>query len=185
MVSRCLSAAGIRFSVIRFPPGSWALLTVGLPGTPLASPDPDGVTTFRTHELRSGWAPSVPRGRRCSSRTGATTRPAPAASQRQRPCTPPTIPPTRISLNEASTKGSHVFARPIFPSLWPPGWNGPPLGLTPGLRTPPTKSRTTHARAGTGHRARTWNYSLHSSSVDLQSGSSLVTCDLASHVALQ
>ena len=34
MVSRCLSATGIRFSVILFPPGSWALLTVGLPGTP-------------------------------------------------------------------------------------------------------------------------------------------------------
>jgi hypothetical protein len=32
LVSRCLSAAGIRFSVIRFPPGDWASLTVGLPG---------------------------------------------------------------------------------------------------------------------------------------------------------
>jgi hypothetical protein len=99
------------------------------------------------------------------------------------PCTPPTIPPAGISLNEASTKGSRVFARPIFPRLWPPGWNGPPLGSHPGLRTPPTRSRTTHARAGTGHRARTWNYSLNSSSVDLQSGSSLVTCDLVSQVA--
>ena len=49
--------------------------------------DLDGVSAFRTHELRPGWAPSVPRGRRCSSRTGATTRPAPAASQR--PVPPP------------------------------------------------------------------------------------------------
>ena len=34
--------------------------------------DPDlvGVSAFRTHELRPGWAPSVPRGRRCSSRPG-------------------------------------------------------------------------------------------------------------------
>ena len=31
MVSCCLSATGIRFSVILCPPGSWALLTVGLP----------------------------------------------------------------------------------------------------------------------------------------------------------
>jgi hypothetical protein len=77
-----------------------------------------------------------------------------------------------------------MFARPIFPRLWPPGWNGPPLG-SPGLRTPPTKSRTTHARAGTGHRARTWNYTLNSSSVDLQSDSSLVTRDLVSQVALR
>ena len=68
MVSCCLSATGIRFSVILFPPGSWALLTVGLPDP--SGPDPDGVTTFRTHELRPGWAPSVPRGRRCSSRPG-------------------------------------------------------------------------------------------------------------------
>jgi len=35
---------------------------------PAARPDPDGVTTFRTHELRLGWVPSLPRGRRCSSR---------------------------------------------------------------------------------------------------------------------
>lgn len=33
-----------------------------------APPDPDGVTAFRTHELRPGWVPSIPRGRRCSSR---------------------------------------------------------------------------------------------------------------------
>jgi hypothetical protein len=65
MVSRCLSATGVRFSVIRYPPGSWALLTVGLPAD---GRTPDGVTAFRTHELRPGWAPSIPQGRRCSSR---------------------------------------------------------------------------------------------------------------------
>ena len=32
-VSCCLSATGIRFSVTLFPPGIWAFLTVGLPGT--------------------------------------------------------------------------------------------------------------------------------------------------------
>ena len=36
------------------------------------------------------------------------------------------------------------------------------LGLFPELRTPPTRSRTTHVGEGTGHRARTWNYSLNS-----------------------
>jgi hypothetical protein len=94
VVSRCLSAAGIRFSVIRFPPGSWALLAVGLPDL---SPDPDGVTTFRTHELRSGWAPSVPRGQRCSPRTG----PLPGRRLPLRsgsPCTPPYVPSTRLRL---------------------------------------------------------------------------------------
>src|SRR6516162_2896433 len=36
------------------------------------------------------------------------------------------------------------------------------LGLFAELRTPPTRSRTTHVGEGTGHRARTWNYSLNS-----------------------
>ena len=43
MVSRCLSAAGIRFSVILFSPGSWALLTVGLPDTPKRARTPTGL----------------------------------------------------------------------------------------------------------------------------------------------
>src|SRR5215218_2644720 len=62
--------------------GSWALLAVGLPDTLVARPDPDGVTAFRTHELRPGWVPSIPRGRRCSPRSEGRAQPAPAASQR-------------------------------------------------------------------------------------------------------
>ena len=67
-------------------------------------PDLDGVTAFRTHELRPGWAPSVPRGRRCSSRTGATSRPAPAASQRPVPAPRRTSHRQGSALNEASTR---------------------------------------------------------------------------------
>ena len=67
-VSCCLSTAGIRFLVILFPLGDWALLTVGLPDA-RSRPDPDGVTAFRTRELRPGWVPPLPRGRRCSSRS--------------------------------------------------------------------------------------------------------------------
>jgi hypothetical protein len=73
-------------------------------------------------------------GALCAPRTtvltpdGATSRPAPAASQRLVPA--PRQPSHRRGcLNEASTKGSHVFARPIFPRLWSPGWNGLPLGF--------------------------------------------------------
>jgi hypothetical protein len=33
-----------------------------------SGPDPDGVTAFRTNEIRPGWVPPIPRGRRCSSR---------------------------------------------------------------------------------------------------------------------
>jgi hypothetical protein len=60
------------------------------------------------------------------------------------PCTPPHFPSTGISLNEASTKGSRIFARPVFPSLWPPGWNGPPLGSSLGFapRRPRAGRRT-------------------------------------------
>ena len=74
MVSRCVSAAGIRFSVILFPPRSWAFLTVGLPARQ-HEPDPDGVSMFRTHEQRPGWVPPIPRGRRCSPRLTTITSP--------------------------------------------------------------------------------------------------------------
>jgi hypothetical protein len=183
MVSCCLSATGI--SLLGHPSPAEEIQPSSRSACRTTGPDLDGVSAFRTYEMRPGWAPSVPRGRRCSPRTGATSRPAPAASQRPSPCTPTHFPSTGISLNEASTKGSHVFARPVFPSLWPPGWNGPPLGQNPGLRTPPTKSRTTHARAGT--RPSSTDLELHAqlTLVDLQSGSSLEMCDLASHVALR
>src|ERR1700730_7900023 len=61
--SRCLSAIGIRFLSILFPPRDSAPLTIGLPG-PKAGPD--GVSTFHAHEIRSGRAPSIPRDQRCS-----------------------------------------------------------------------------------------------------------------------
>jgi len=38
-----------------------------LTGSPEGGPDLDGVSVFHTHELRSGWVPSLLRGRRCSS----------------------------------------------------------------------------------------------------------------------
>ena len=49
------------------------------------------------------------------------------------------------------------------------------------LRTPPTRSRRRTPGAGTGHRARTWNYTLNTASADPPIGSPLVSCDLASH----
>jgi len=45
-------------------------------------PDLDGVTAFRTHELRPGWVPPIPRGQWCSSSRVASptaTRRFPAA----------------------------------------------------------------------------------------------------------
>jgi hypothetical protein len=49
------SATGIRFSVIRRPPRSWALLTVGLPSTPSGEPGPRrGCRSARTSCGRGG-----------------------------------------------------------------------------------------------------------------------------------
>jgi hypothetical protein len=126
VVSRRLSATGIRFSVILFPPGSWALLTVGLPD--------QGSGPRRGYRVPHARA-AIGVGALCAPGTTVLFPDRghfPAGACRfaaASPCTPPYFPSTEISLNEASTKGSHVFARPIFPRLWPPGWNGPPLGF--------------------------------------------------------
>jgi len=56
---------------------------------------------------------------------------------------------------------------------------------TPSFAPHPAKSRATHVGAGTGHRARARNYTLNITSVDPPSGSSLDTCDLASHATLR
>ena len=61
LVSCRLSPAGIRFLDILFPPENSALLTVGLPTRHHDGPDSVGVPMFRTHELRPGWVPPVPR----------------------------------------------------------------------------------------------------------------------------
>ena len=72
-VSRCLSAAGIRFSRHPFPPG---IPPLSRSAYRHQVPDHDGVSVFRTRELRPDWAPSVPRGQRCSTRAGKNPRPA-------------------------------------------------------------------------------------------------------------
>ena len=75
---------------------------------------------------------------------------------------PANIPSARTRLTRHQPRVHTSSPVRSSPRLWPPGWNGPPLGFHPGLRTPPTRSRTTHAKVGTGHRARTWNYTLNS-----------------------
>ena len=161
MVSRCLSATGVRFSVILFPPGSWPLLTVGLPSTPTGMTGPR--RGYRVPHARA--ATGV--GALCTPGTVVlipaewAPQPAPAASQRPVPA------PRRTSHRQGSRftrhqRGFKRFARPVFPSPVATRMERAALGLSPGLRTPPTKSRTTHAEEGTRHRARTWNYTLNS-----------------------
>jgi hypothetical protein len=64
-VSCCLSAAGVRFLGLPVPPRDSAFLTIGLPFTARCG-DLDGVSMFRTNEIRVGsGAPCTP-GLRCS-----------------------------------------------------------------------------------------------------------------------
>jgi len=60
-VSRCLSAAGVRFSGLPAPAGELSLPHVRPTGRH-GLPDPNGVVTFRLVEVRPGWAPPGPRG---------------------------------------------------------------------------------------------------------------------------
>ena len=124
----------------------------------------------------------MPRGQRCSPRSEPLPDRALAASQRTSPF--PRQPSHRRGvLNEASTKGSHVFARPVFPSLWPPGWNGPPLGFIPWASHPADQEPDDARQSGDRPSSTDLELLAQLTIVDLQSSSSLVTCDLASHVA--
>ena len=91
-VFRRLSATGIRFSVIRFPPGSWAFLTVGLLGQ-----KPGPRRGYHVPHARAATGVGAP----CIPRTAMLTRltcipqPAPAASQRPVPAPRYYIPSSR------------------------------------------------------------------------------------------
>ena len=90
-------------------------------------------------------------------------------------CSGPSLHPVVLPIDRAlASRGINQGFTRVHPSGLPlacarPDGTSRPLGLNLGLRTPPTRSRTTHAEEGTGHRARTWNYRLNSHFVDLQS----------------
>ena len=154
-VSRCLSAAGVRFLGILFPPGSSALLTVGLPGS-----------AWTLAGFPRSAHPSHGRIGRplCPEASGAhTTGPVPPAaarplSQGPGPITPARIPSPGAVYYEAS---SRVHSRsPARPSPWPVGpWmeQGPPWARSPGF-APQQAGPAAHAGAGDGHRALARSY---------------------------
>ena len=112
--------------VILFPLRSSAFLTVGLPTTTTHRPDPDGVTTFHTREMRPGWVPSRPRDGGAHP-AGSLSPPAGAC---RFPAASPTR-PTATTHQRGSTmtrhhQGSLTFTRPVFPSPVAPGWNEDP-----------------------------------------------------------
>jgi hypothetical protein len=115
-VSRRLSAAGIRFSVIRYPPRDWALLTVGLPSAPKSEPGPR--RGYRVPDARAAtgegalYTPGttvlypglgiVP-SRRLPLLSGPSLHPAPASHL------------ARLRLTRHQP-GFKQFTRPVFPS---------------------------------------------------------------------
>jgi hypothetical protein len=160
VVSRRLSATGFRFSVILFPPRSSALLTVGLPA-------PQGRTST-----------GLPRSARTSyDRVGCPLYPGDGGahpSRRRSPTRACRI-TTALSLTSASNtppgEGSHNEASTRVQAIHPPGLplacrrpdgTSSRLGFPPSFAPHPAKSRATHVGAGTGHRARAWNYTLNS-----------------------
>jgi hypothetical protein len=62
LVSCRLSPAGIRFLDILFPPEKFRSPHGRPTGPPPGRPDSVGVPMFRTHEMRPGWVPPLPRG---------------------------------------------------------------------------------------------------------------------------
>jgi hypothetical protein len=144
-VSCCLSAAGIRFSVIRFPPRNSALLTVGLPGKTFC-PDLDGVTAFRTHELRPGWVPPITRGQVVLAQPGRLPARHPPLPSGQSLKPRRNIPPREALLHGPST-GVHSRS-PVRSSPRPRPRDGTSgrFGAPPELRTPP--SPAAHVRSG-------------------------------------
>ncbi len=106
-------------------------------------PDLDGVTAFRTHELRPGWLPPSPRGRRCSSRPeGVPGRRLPLPNgQSLHPRHQQSVGEARLTRHQ---RGFKQFSRPVFPSPGAPGQNGNPLSFPPSFapRRPRAGQRT-------------------------------------------
>jgi hypothetical protein len=152
---------------------------------PKTHPDLDGVTTFRTHELRPGWVPSLPRGRRCSpgqvdSLTGACRS---AAASPYHPA--PTSHLTRLCLTRHQ-RGFTQFTRPVFPSPAAARMERAAASAFP-RASHPADQEPDDARQG-GDRPPNTDLELHAQHhirADPPIGSSLTTCDLASHIDLQ
>jgi hypothetical protein len=176
---RC-SAADIGFSGHPLPAGGLGLPSVGLPDT---SPclDPDGITTFHTHEMRPGWVPPVSRGRRCSpGRQKIPDRRLPlSCGQSLHPAT--TTHRARLTHHEASTEVHAIHPSGLLlarNSRMERGSFGFPSSFAP------RRCRRRTSRVGPGHRARALGLHNRHRPI-LQSASPLATCDFVSQLLLR
>jgi hypothetical protein len=164
-------ASGSRFPAAFRPPafasrvflrplGDYAFLTVGLPAaTGLA--DPIGVVTFRMHEIRPGWAPSVPRGRWCApGQPNSPGRHLPPSSGR--PLFSRLSHPASGSANDEASSRIHLRS-PVRPSpACDPQAEQGSLGTSPGFAPRGHPRRT----PGQGRSLRTGPGTTSSTSAD-------------------
>jgi len=97
----------------------------GRPTEPTGSGPRRGFRVSHARATTGVGAPSTPRTT-VLTLTGVAHRPASAASQRRVLAPRHNLHSCGTLHHEASTRGSHKFARPIFPSPVAPGWNGRP-----------------------------------------------------------
>jgi hypothetical protein len=114
---------------------------------PCQGPDPNGVVTFRTHEMRPGRVPSIPRELWCPhGRHGIADRHLPLRNgQSLNPG--PTIHQPGLRLTRHH-RGFTVVHPSGLPLACGPRMEREPLGFSPELHTPPLP--TTHVEVGTG-----------------------------------
>jgi hypothetical protein len=145
-VSRCLSAAGIRFSGPSC--ARWGIEPSSRPACRQARPaGPQRGCHVPLGRGAAGVGAAWTPGTAVRSRPVVGHRPAPAAFQRRSLFSRLLHSACGSPRNEASSAiHSRSPVRP-FPGLCPPRTKQGPLGLIPGLRTP--QSPATHARAGT------------------------------------
>lgn len=144
-----LSPFGRRHSLLGHPLPAGEL---GLPHGRLTGPchqvsDPNGVVTFRTHEMRPERVPSLPRGQRCPhDRQVISGRRLPHPSGRV-PRPQRSIPSPGLLLTRHH-RGFTSVHPPGLPLACDPRMEQGPLGFSPELHTPPLPA--THVRVGTG-----------------------------------
>jgi hypothetical protein len=152
-VSRCLSAAGIRFSGLPAPAGGLRLPHVRPTGRNVL-PDPIGVVTFRLVEMRPGWVPPGPRGRWFApGRSLDTGQHLPPSSGG--PCSPAScIPPAGVHVTRRHRRFTHVHPSGLSLACGPRAKQGP-LGLSLGFaprghpRRTPGREQSLRTRPGT------------------------------------
>jgi len=113
-------------------------------------PDPDGVSTFRTHELRPGWVPSIPRGRRCSPGLATITSPRLPLLNGTSLDPATTTHPCEAPLDEASTRvyAIHLSGLPLACGS---RMERAPLGFPPSFAPRPYERRTSGWAQATEH----------------------------------